>query len=236
MEHDSLISQSRTELKRKRSLAQALPFLAPAISTLMRLIHGSCRITVVGRENAEAILDSMHKGGRAISTCWHFALPAFLYILRDSGFLGMASRSRDGDLATGIAESLGYRIFRGSPGKGGATALKQLITAFRKCAGGGFVADGSKGPARVAQKGILILAMYTGAPILPFSMAAKPCWRPRSWDRTVFAMPFGRIVYAFGPLIRIERGASAESIEQYRIELEESLNRITELAEEALRS
>ena len=232
----SLISQPKAELKRKRSLAQALPFLAPLIAGLVRLIHGSCRITIVGRENADAALDCMRNGVPGISTCWHFALPAFLYVLRDAGFLGMASRSRDGDLATGVAESLGYRIFRGSPGKGGATALKQLITAFRKCAGGGFVADGSKGPARIAQKGILILAMYTGAPVLPFSMAAKPCWRAGSWDRTVLAMPFARIVYAFGPLIRVERGASAERIEQYRIELEESLNRITELAQEAVRA
>jgi hypothetical protein len=236
MQEDSFISQPKAELKRKRSLAQALPFLAPMIAGLVRLIHGSCRSTIVGRENAEAALDSLRKGVPGIATCFHFAFPAFIYFLRDAGFLGMASRSRDGDLAAGVAESLGYRIFRGSPGKGGATALRQLIAAFRKCAGGGFIADGSKGPARIAQKGILILALHTGSPILPFSMAAKPCWRARSWDRTVLAMPFGRIAYAFGPPIRIERGASAERIEQYRIELEESLNRITVLAEEAVRS
>jgi len=64
-------------------------------------------------------------------------------------------------------------------------------------------------------------------------MAAQPCWRFRSWDRTVLAKPFSRVVMAFGPMIRVEKGATAEQIEQYRIELETSLNNVTEAAENA---
>jgi len=65
------------------------------------------------------------------------------------------------------------------------------------------------------------------------SMAASPCWRFRSWDRTVLAKPFSRVVLACGAPIRVERHASAERIEECRIELETSLNALTQAAEEA---
>lgn len=95
--------------------------------------------------------------------------------------------------------------------------------------------DGSQGPARIAQKGILALALHSGAPLLPVSMAANPCWRLRSWDRTLIAKPFSRIVMTFGPLIRIQRGTSHERMEEYRLELENSLNRISDQAERLVR-
>lgn len=68
---------------------------------------------------------------------------------------------------------------------------------------------------------------------MPVGMAAHPCWRFRSWDKTVLAKPFSKVVMAFGPLIRVEKGATAERIEQYRMELEAGLNAATEAAEQA---
>jgi hypothetical protein len=66
-------------------------------------------------------------------------------------------------------------------------------------------------------------------------MAAAPCWRFRSWDRTVLAKPFSRIVLAFGPPMFIERDISSRELEVARLHLETTLNQLTEQAEEALR-
>jgi len=214
--------------KKRRGIAEYLPFLPPLIAFLLRLVHRTCRFTILGEENYEA---GREWGGASIAAFWHCSYPAVLYFFRDGGYVTIISRSRDGELAARMVKSLGYMPFRGSPGKGGATALKQIIAAFRNAPGGGFVADGSQGPARVAQKGLLILSLYSGCPIVPVGMAAYPCWRFGSWDRTVLAKPFSRVVLAFGPMIRVERGAGAEQMEEYRAELERSLNALTDEAE-----
>lgn len=217
------------EKSRKRGgIAEYIAFLPSFIALMLRVVHRSCRFILLGEENLEA---GRAWGGPTIAAFWHCAYPSILYFFRDQGYLTIISRSRDGELAARMVEKLGYKSFRGSSGRGGATALKQLISAFRKAPGGGFVADGSRGPARVAQKGLLVLSLHAGSPILPIGMAAYPCWRFRSWDRTVLAKPFSRVVMVFEPLIRVEPGATPERMEQYRVELEASLNAATETAE-----
>lgn len=224
---DSENHNIQEKVKKRRGIVQYLPFLPALLSVMLRLLHRTCRISIIGEEHFRAAAGC---GGPAIAAVWHFSFPTILYFFRDKGYLTIISRSRDGELAAGLVKRLGYSPFRGSPGKGGAAALKGIISAFRNSPGGGFVADGSQGPAQIAQKGLLILSLHSGRPIFPVSIAADPCWRFRSWDRTVLPKPFSRIIIAFGPPIYVERGASAQRIEEYRLELENSLNDITERA------
>jgi lysophospholipid acyltransferase (LPLAT)-like uncharacterized protein len=208
------------------------PFLPWLAATLFRLHHRTCKFTILGGEH-EAF--ALHCDGPALTTTWHFAFPAFVYRFRDCSALTMVSRSRDGEWVARVMQHLGYRCFRGSPGKGGSTALKQLISHIKGTRGGGFIADGSQGPPRIAQKGILLLARYSGAPLVPLSMAADPRWRFPSWDRTVLAKPFSNIVMAFGPPIWIDRDITASELECARRDLEKTLNDLTEQAEEAVK-
>jgi len=208
------------------------PFLPPLAAALIRLHYRSCKFTIIGREHEEFAYGSHDP---VLLTCWHFAFPTVIYRYRDHGALVMVSRSRDGEWAARVVTRMGFRCFRGSPGKGGSTALKQLISHIQAARGGGFIADGSQGPPRIAQKGILLLARYSGAPLIPVSMAAHPCWRVHSWDRTVLPKPFSNIVMALGPPLWVPRDVSAEDLEAARCELEASLNRLTDQAEEAVR-
>jgi hypothetical protein len=208
-----------------------MPFLPHFAAVALRLIHRTCRFEIVGEENYQGL---MALKGPKIAAFWHFCYPSVLYFFRDCGYLTIISRSRDGELAARLVKRLGYFPFRGSPGKGGASALKGMISAFRGSPGGGFVADGSQGPAQTAQKGLLLLAMYSGCPIASVSVAADRCWRFRTWDRTLLPKPFARVAVAFGPLIRIERGASSAHIEERRVQLEQTLNDVTRQAGEAV--
>ncbi|MGC9964242.1 MAG: lysophospholipid acyltransferase family protein [Syntrophobacteraceae bacterium] len=214
---------------KRRSIAELMPFLPPLAAGAMRLLHRTCRIEIVGKENYLAAEGFKPR----IAAFWHFTYPSILYFYRDQGYLTIISRSRDGEFAARLVKSLGFYPFRGSPKKGGAAALKGIISAFRNSPGGGFVADGSQGPAQVAQKGLLLLAMYSGCPIMPVGVAADRCWRFRTWDRTLLPKPFSRVVFAWGPMIRVERGASAQRLEEQRIDLERTLNEITRMAHEA---
>jgi len=209
-----------------------MPFLPSLAASALRLLHRTCRIQILGEEHYLAAKESEP----GIAAFWHFTYPSILYLFRDQGYLTIISRSRDGEFASMLVKSLGFHPFRGSPGKGGAAALKGIISAFHSGPGGGFVADGSQGPARVAQKGLLLLGRYSGRPIVPVSLAADRCWRLRTWDRTLIPKPFARVAVAFGPSIRVQRSASPEELEEYRVQLERCLNEITLQADEAMRS
>src|SRR5208283_4885410 len=217
------------KLQKRRNIAENMPFLPPLAAVAMRLLHRTCRIEIVGKEHYLAAEEIKPR----IAAFWHFTYPSILYFYRDQGYLTIISRSRDGEFAARLVKKLGYNPFRGSPGKGGAAALKGMISAFRNGPGGGFVVDGSQGPAQVAQKGLLLLAMYSGCPIMPVSVAADRNWRFRTWDRTLLPKPFARVVFSWGPMIRVERGASSAEIEEYRLQLERTLNEITWQAEKA---
>jgi hypothetical protein len=65
-------------------------------------------------------------------------------------------------------------------------------------------------------------------------VAASPCWRFNSWDRTLLPKPFSRVVLAFGLPLQVERDISAEDLESRRFELQNALNGLTRQAEEAL--
>jgi lysophospholipid acyltransferase (LPLAT)-like uncharacterized protein len=228
---DSQSSDIHDKVRKRRNIADYVPFLPHLAVASLRSIHWTCRFEIVGEENFRAMEDFK---GPKIGAFWHFTYPSMLYFFRDRGYLTIISRSRDGELAARMVQRLGYFPFRGSPGKGGAAALKGIISAYRKSPpGGGFVADGSQGPAQVAQKGLLLLAMYSGCPIVPVSIAANRCWRFRTWDRTLLPKPFARVAISVGPMMWVERGASSVEIEKYRLQLERTLNEITGQAEKA---
>lgn len=231
MNEESAATEKAVVAQKRRFHVDRVPFLPQILAGLIRLLHRSCQFTILGKEYEDLLLK---RQGPALTACWHFAFPAVIYYFRDRGGMVMVSRSRDGEWAASVVKLLGYEVFRGSPGKGGATALRKIIAQLQNGPGCGLIADGSQGPALKAQKGILLLARYSGAPLIPFSMAADHCWRFRSWDRTLLVKPFSRVVFAFGPPIDVARDASAEEMEQKRVELENSLNALTLKAEEAL--
>jgi len=217
-----------------RSLAKLDPhhdhWASLLAAALVRKWHDTCSFSVIGRRHLEAALS----GDRPmLPTTWHFAFPAVIYFFRDLNGMLMVSRSRDGEWIARVLHHLGYRTARGSAGtgKGGASALRAMLKHLQRGFPAGLIADGSRGPARVAQEGILLVARLSGRPILPLSMAARPCWRFRSWDRTVLAKPFSRVVMAFGPPVGIHREASPEESEAKRVELENRLNDLTARAE-----
>jgi hypothetical protein len=198
----------------------------------MCLWHNTCRISVLGEEHANSLLRLKTP---VLLTTWHFAFPTIVYYFRRHNAAIMVSRSRDGEWIARVLDHLGYRIARGSPGKGGARALREMLSHLEKGHHAGLIADGSQGPPCIAQKGILLLARYAQAPLLPVSMAARPCYRFRSWDRTVLAKPFSHIALAYGPPLWVDRHVSSEGMEQARQDLENRLNQVTRMAEEHLK-
>ncbi len=218
--------------RHKRLTADRLAFAPALAAALIRLHHATCHFTIMGKEYEE---EAFRIGKAPIFTSWHFAFPTVIYHFRDRNGMVMVSRSRDGEWVARILEHLGYRSARGSPGKGGGAALRQLIAHMKEGYSAGLIADGSQGPPLVAQKGILILARHAQSPLLPVSLAASPCWRFRSWDRTLLPKPFSHVVLTYGRPIWVGRDASPDEMERLREDLEKTMNRLTEDAQRILR-
>jgi lysophospholipid acyltransferase (LPLAT)-like uncharacterized protein len=216
----------------RRLKVRDMPALPRLLARAICLWHDTCRISVLGEEHVRPLL---RLGSPILLSTWHFAFPTIVYYFRRHSATIMVSRSRDGEWIARVLAHLGYQIARGSPGKGGARALREMLARVQSGAHAGLLADGSQGPPCIAQKGILLLARYAQAPLLPVSMAARPCYRFRSWDRTVLAKPFSHIALAYGPPIWVDRHVSSEGLEEIRQDLENRLNDLTRMAEEHLR-
>ena len=147
----------------------------------------------------------------------------------------MVSGSSDGEWAARSLSSWGQIPIRGSRHKGGLLAIKEMARIMRQqgCKAG-IVADGSKGPARIAQKGAIILARETGAPVVPTGFAARPAFKFNSWDRMILPLPGSKVVIVFGRPISVPPDARGIRIEEFRRNLEDSLNESTGIAEEII--
>jgi lysophospholipid acyltransferase (LPLAT)-like uncharacterized protein len=75
------------------------------------------------------------------------------------------------------------------------------------------------------------LARLSGAPIVPATYAVSRRKLASSWDRFVIALPFSRGIYLWGAPIHVARDADDEALEMARLELEDSLNALTETAD-----
>ena len=135
----------------------------------------------------------------------------------------MCSQSRDGELMTRLEEGMGFRVARGSSGKGGARALVEMIKAQREDRGlnSCLAIDGSRGPRGIAQLGTITLAQKTGSLLLPVAASTADCWVwKKSWDRTVVPKPSARIAIGIGEPIEVPPKLDAAATEALRRELE----------------
>ncbi len=188
---------------------------------LAKVLFKTCRITVHNEKYKDQIVA---RGNHFIGSFFHYGfLYTFYYAQKTSGVV-MVSSSKDGEYISRLAEKFGFETVRGSRNRGGMAALKKLIRLMREGRNGGIVADGSQGPARVVQSGIIMLASRTGIPVLPTLWSCNRYVRFNSWDKTIIPYPFSHIQIFFGEPLDVPAKIKSDAFEEYRIILEERLN------------
>lgn len=203
--------------------------LVPAFySLLARLLFASCRVEYAGIKKWK----ELGAAGPVIAAFWHYSIYYIIYFGRRQPLVAMVSASSDGEYVSRLLNHLGIKAVRGSRGarKRGFEALHEMVEWMAKGKNAAMVADGSQGPARVAQPGTIILASRTGAPILPMAWAADRYYALRSWDRSVLPRPFARIVFYCGEPLAVPARVRGNELERYRLELEKRLNELYERA------
>ena len=122
---------------------------------------------------------------------------------------------------------------RGSGDHGGRFDRKGGVRAFiamRDALVGGWnivvTADVPK-VARVAGRGIVLLARSTGRPIYPVGIATSRRLNLDNWDKSAVNLPFSRGAIVLGDPISVPRQADDAEVEAYRREVVASLDRAT---------
>lgn len=175
-------------------------------------------------------------GQQVLYTTWHCHLLFPLFYARHYSrelppLALMASPSRDGEFIGAVARRLGFTVCFGSRRKGGVQALQLMSDYYRQGYSCGLIADGSRGPARVAQKGPLFLARATGAPIVPLAVAASRKMTLQTWDRFQAPLPFSRLALLAGEPLSVPATARGGALEVLRQELEDRLNGLFHLSQ-----
>jgi len=206
-----------------RHLRLLAGFVAALFLLALRL---TCRYTVV--DDPRPALRA--RGGRYAYAILHAHQLAALFINDDACMCAMVSRSADGDFLAPVLQMRRVHAIRGSTNKsgvdkGGRAALAELCDEVRRGVPALLAVDGPRGPRNHVHRGIVDLAVETGAVVLPTVIV--PTRRrifPRSWDRFQVPKPFGRLTMVFGvPIevdgkgadeVRAEIGASLRALER----------------------
>lgn len=116
---------------------------------------------------------------------------------RGLGLVGMASRSKDGQLVADVLARLGYAVIRGSTSRGGVEALRAAERALREGGRPAVAVDGPRGPLGTVHPGAEALARRADVPVV-YGRVTTSGWRARSWDRFVVPWPFARVAVRYG--------------------------------------
>ena len=136
--------------------------------------------------------------------------------------------------ASFVAETcrhLHFSVVRGSTTRGGVEALRQMVR-LGKDAHLAITPDGPRGPRRQVQGGLVYLAARTGLPIVAFGVGYGRAWRLKSWDRFAVPKPFTLGTVVTSTPVLVPPGADRDALEGYRLQVEQALTHVNDLAEQ----
>jgi lysophospholipid acyltransferase (LPLAT)-like uncharacterized protein len=184
-------------------------FLGWVLGSYIRLILNTVRWR---HENLSCVEPVLAGESGAIALFWHGRIPLCLatapqwWRKRTRAFV---SPSADGEFIAQALAMAGFPAIRVSSAKKGDSAkARQAVAAIREAvtwvAGGGALVvtpDGPRGPNEVIAPGALQIAKRSGQPVFLMGIAANPALQADTWDKVMFAWPFGRGAVVWeGPL------------------------------------
>ena len=143
----------------------------------------------------------------------------------------LISNSLDGQIVASGAQSLGFKICRGSAGrKGAVSSTLKLIEKLKEGDDVAIMVDGPRGPYHEVKHGAIALAKDTGYPIVPMHWYSedKTFVKIPSWDKMLSPIGPCRILNLFGDPIYV----GDRSYEEVALEVKEALLKLERIAPE----
>ncbi|MCA9176616.1 MAG: lysophospholipid acyltransferase family protein [Planctomycetales bacterium] len=168
--------------------------------------------------------------GPAIYLFWHEYIPFLFYLRGHCRIAMLISKHGDAEWLSCAARHMGFSLIRGSTNRGGAKAMRELITSSR-LSNIAITPDGPRGPRRHLAAGPIYLASRTGLPLVLCGLGYSACWRFRTWDRLALPKPTARARAVVSPFLHVPPELNRDGIEHHRQLVENSLNQLTQSAE-----
>ena len=192
------------------------------VAGALRALASTWRVEIQGPDPFEAGDDEP-----IVLVAWHRNLFVALGVFRDRGLVIPVSKSRDGDWIASVLVRMGFgEPPRGSSSDGASTLLRNLVRAARSGQRVAMLPDGPRGPAGIAQPGVVALARMTGARLFPAGISASSSWRFGSWDRVLLPRPFARVRCRFGRTLRVPKGSDGEALAAHLAKLQAELHQL----------
>jgi lysophospholipid acyltransferase (LPLAT)-like uncharacterized protein len=184
-------------------------FLGWLLGAYIRVILATVRWR---HENLECVEPVLEGEAGAIALFWHGRIPLCLATAPQwwrKRTKALISPSADGEFIAQALAMAGFPAIRISTAKPGDTAkARQAVAAFREAInhvaeGGALVVtpDGPRGPNEIIAAGSLQIARRSRQPVFLMGIAANPALQADTWDKVMFAAPFGRGAVVWeGPL------------------------------------
>jgi len=202
-----------------------LSVIPPLGSFIIKFIGKSTRWEKI---NYERVTDFNQSDKPIIFAFWHGRLLMIPYICEGKNPHVLISQHRDGEMIARIIKYFNLKSIRGSTTRGGMEGFKNIVKVLKNGSDVVIAPDGPKGPPYIVQPGIIRLASISGCPILPIAYSVSKYKKLGSWDEFMLPAPFGKGAFIAGEPMTVPPKASKDIYEKKRIELETSLNNITE--------
>ena len=206
-------------------------FITKILTLLILLTGYTARVRQV---NMEVLEDTIKEYGSVIIATWHKNIFFSIWLLRNHDLTALISSSDDGEVIYDVFSKFGYKGVRGSTTRGGIPALKQLIKLLEKKTSVAITPDGPLGPPEKIQSGVVLLAKYSGVPIIPWHYEAGSQWRLKSWDRHKIPKPFTAVVESYGEPFLVPKDLSSEEVLEFCEKLEADLIELVQMTKEGI--
>jgi lysophospholipid acyltransferase (LPLAT)-like uncharacterized protein len=220
---------------KKKILEKSILLLATLLAKPILLAYQSTlKIKVLNRN---FVRECQSRNENIIFEFWHeyMILPLLVHANRHMSVL--VSQHFDGEVISRILKSFGFRTVRGSSTRGGSAAYLEMKKRMgRGKFEIGFTPDGPTGPRRNAKPGLIKLAVETGAPIIPISVASTNFKRLKTWDRLFIILPFSKCSLVYGKPLYFPKTKDSQKSGQHVQELNEITNNLEGIAQKCLSS
>jgi lysophospholipid acyltransferase (LPLAT)-like uncharacterized protein len=221
--------------RKLRTLTPLQRILGHAAAGYLWLVRHTNSVTIL----PEDIYERVEAELPVIVTFWHgqHFLAPFIMKPHHRGKV-LISRHPDAEINAIAAEVLGVGTIRGSGThrkdfhrKGAVAATREMLDTLAEGVSVAMTADVPK-VSRVAGRGVVTLARYSGRPIYPIAIATSRRIVAKSWDKASIHLPFGSGFVVAAEPVHVAENANDRTLEGARRLVQERLNWATVRAEE----
>jgi len=136
----------------------------------------------------------------------------------------LISLSNDGEMISRVCHLMGFSLVRGSQGRNGDRATRDILTEINNGNSIAFMVDGPLGPKQKVKKGIIKLAKMAKVPIIPVGSYTKDKFCINSWDN--YQIPYNlwaKATMVFGNSIYVPEDINEETEKELRLKLENAM-------------